>query len=218
MTTNARRSPRLERGLAIAAVVAGALAVVAGTPTRGTRGNIDVQRVAQLVEEEEDHVSAAELAGWIKGRNESLRILDIRPDSEYAEFHIPGATRADLKQIATMPLDSSATYVLYSEGGAHAAQAWVLLQARGIQNAFFLRGGLYEWMTTVMNPRLPESSTRAERDSVLAITQYFGGELEIVPNAASTTAGGATPAVTASDSTAAADLRASIKRARRRAC
>jgi rhodanese-related sulfurtransferase len=214
MTTNARRSPRLERGLAIAAVVAGALADVAGAPTRGTRGNIDVQRVAQLVEEEEDHVSAAELARWIKGRNESLQILDIRPDSEYAEFHIPGATRADLKQIATMPLDSSATYVLYSEGGAHAAQAWVLLQARGIQNTFFLPGGLYEWMTTVMNPRLPESSTRAERDSVLAITQYFGGDLEIVPNAAATASGGAT----ASDSTAAADLRASIKRARRRAC
>ena len=200
----------MERGLTIAAVVAGALAVVAGSPTRSTHGNIDVQRVARLVEEEEDHVSAAELAAWIKGGNESLRILDIRPDSEYGEFHIPGATRADLKQIATMPLDSSATYVLYSEGGAHAAQGWVLLQARGIQNAYFLRGGLYEWMSTVMNPRLPESSTRAERDSVLAITRHFGGKLEIAPNAS--------PAATASDSTAAADLRASIKRARRRAC
>jgi rhodanese-related sulfurtransferase len=211
MTINARRNPRLERGLGLAAVVAGALAVVAGSPTRGTRGTLDVQRIAQLVEAEEDHVSAAELARWIKARNASLRIYDIRPDSEYAEFHIPSAERADLEQIATMPLDSSATYVLYSEGGAHAAQGWVLLRARGVENAYFLRGGLYEWMTTVVNAQLPESSTRAQRDSVLELTQYFGGSLEIVPNASSAQS-------SAADSTAAADLRASIKRAKRRAC
>ena len=216
--TNARRNPRLERGLALAAFVAGALAVVAGSPTRGTRGNIDVQRIAQLVEEEEDHVSAPELARWIKDRNASLRIYDIRPDSEYAEFHIPSAERADLKQLATMPLDSAATYVLYSEGGAHAAQAWVLLRARGIENAYFLRGGLYEWMSTVVNPRLPESSTRAQRDSVLELTQYFGGQLEIVPNAPLTESPASPQQSTVSDSTAAADLRASIKRAKRRAC
>ena len=218
MTTSSRRNPRLERGLAVAAVVAGTLAVVAGSPTRGTRGNIDVQRIAQLVEEEEDHISAAELGRWIKDRNTALRIYDIRTDSAYDEFHIPSATRANLKQIATMPLDSSATYVVYSEGGAHAAQAWVLLHARGIENAYFLRGGLYEWMTTVVNPRLPENSTRAERDSVLELTQYFGGQLEIVPNASSTDRAAAPGQSTVSDSTAAADLRASIKRAKRRAC
>jgi rhodanese-related sulfurtransferase len=216
--TNARRNPRLERGLAIAAVVAGALAVVAGSPTRGPRGTIDVQRIAELVEAEEDHVSAAELARWIKVRNSSPRIYDIRPDSEYGDFHIPSAERADLRQIATMPLDSSATYVVYSEGGAHAAQAWVLLHARGIDNAYFLRGGLYEWMSTVVNPRLPESSTRAQRDSVLELTQYFGGQLEIVPNAPSAERRASPVPSTVSDSTAAADLRASIKRARRRAC
>jgi rhodanese-related sulfurtransferase len=218
MTTNVRRNPRLERGLALVAVVAGALAVVAGSPTRGTRGTIDVQRIAQLIDEEEDHVSAAELGRWIKDRNASLRLYDIRPDSAYDEFHIPSATRADLEQIATMPLDSSATYVVYSEGGAHAAQAWVLLHARGIENAYFLRGGLYEWMTTVMNPRLPESSTRAERDSVLELTQYFGGQLELVPNASPIGAATSPARPTVSDSTAAADLRASIKRAKRRAC
>jgi rhodanese-related sulfurtransferase len=215
MTTNARRNPRLERGFAVAAVVAGALAVVAGSPTRTSRGNIDVARVAQLIQEEEDHVSAAELGRWIKDRNASLRVYDIRRDSEYGDFHIPTAERADLTQLATMKLDSSATYVVYSEGGVHAAQAWVLLRARGIENAYFLRGGLYEWMSTVVNPRLPESSTRAQRDSVLELTQYFGGKLEIVPNASPT--GAAVPS-TASDSTAAADLRASIKRAKRRAC
>lgn len=204
MTPATRRNPRIERGLALAAVVAGALAVVAGSPIRITRGNIDVQRIAQLIEGQEDHISAAELGRWIKARNASLRVYDIRPDSEYGEYHIPSADRADLTQIATMPLDSSATYVVYSKDGVTAAQAWVLLHARGVANAYFLRGGLYEWMTTIVNPTLPETSTRAQRDSVLELTRYFDGKLEIMPNGP--------------DSTAAGDLRASIKRAKRRAC
>ena len=131
MTVNARRRPRIERGLAIAAIVGGALAVVAGTPTRPTRGSVDVTELARIVEHEEDHVTAVELAKWIRDDKAGLRVLDIRSDSEFSEFHIPGAKRVPLGEIARMPLDSAATYVLYSEGGTHAAQGWFLLRARG---------------------------------------------------------------------------------------
>jgi 3-mercaptopyruvate sulfurtransferase SseA len=54
--------------------------------------------------------------------------------------------------------------VLYSEGGAHAAQAWVLLRAAGVRNVYFLRGGILEWLDLVMNPARPTELTR-----------YFGG-------------------------------------------
>src|SRR6188474_3840041 len=117
MTNGARPSPTLERTLAIAAIVGGALAVVAGAPTRAPSGNVDVVRLAEIVEREEDHVTAVELARWIRDGKTGLYVIDIRPDSEYGELHIPGATRVDLSEIARMPLDSAATYVLYSEGG-----------------------------------------------------------------------------------------------------
>ena len=57
---------------------------------------------------------------------------------------------------------------MYSGGGAHAAQAWVLLRARGEREVFFLRGGIAEWLDEVMNPRnVP--------DSIAALSKYFGG-------------------------------------------
>ena len=151
MTTDARRRPGIERMLAVVAVLGGALAVVAGSPTRATRGSVDVTELARIVEHEEDHVTAVELAKWIRDDKPRLRILDIRADSEFGEFHIPGATRVPLAEIARMPLDSAATYVLYSEGGTHAAQGWFLLRARGVKTVFFLRGGLYEWLEQVMS-------------------------------------------------------------------
>ena len=216
MTVDARRRPDIERALAIVAVVGGALAVVAGSPTRATRGSVDVTELARIVEHEEDHVTAAELATWIRDDKPRLRVLDIRADSEFAEFHIPSATRVPLADIARMPLDSAATYVLYSEGGTHAAQGWFLLRARGVKNVYFLRGGLYEWLEQVMNPRVASTTPQAQRDSIRALTLWFGGKMTVVDSASTTTV----PSVLdgALSTPHKSDTRESIKKIRRRAC
>jgi len=216
MTTDARRRPGIERALAIAAVVGGALAVVAGSPTRATRGSVDVTELARIVEHEEDHVTAVELAKWIRDDKPRLRVLDIRADSEFADFHIPGARRVPLAEIARMPLDTSATYVLYSEGGTHAAQGWFLLRARGVKNVFFLRGGLYEWLEEVMNPRVASTTPQAQRDSIRALTLWFGGKMQVVDSASATTV----PSVLdgALSAPHMSGTRAAIKKIRRRAC
>ena len=220
MTGSTRRSPRAERALAIAAIVAGGLAVIAGTPSRGTRGNVDVDRLARIVEQEEDHVTAVELARWIRDDKAGLRVLDVRSDSEYAELHIPGAVRVALGEIARMPLDSTATYVLYSEGGTHAAQAWFLLKARGVEHAFFLRGGLYEWLEQVMSPRVTANTPQVTRDSIRALTIWFGGKMQVVDSTTAGGPGGAIPSVLDGRLSAprAADTRAEIRKIRRRAC
>jgi hypothetical protein len=121
-----------------------------------------------------------------------------------------------LGEIARMPLDSAATYVLYSEGGTHAAQGWFLLRARGVKHANFLRGGLYEWLEQVMTPKVSSATPQAERDSIRAITMWFGGKMEVVDPAAATT----TPSVLDGELSAphASGTRASIKKIRRRAC
>jgi rhodanese-related sulfurtransferase len=203
-----------ERGLAVAAMIAGALAVVAGTPTRATHASVNVTELARIVEHEEDHVTASELARWIRDDKRGLRVLDIRPDSEYGEFHIPGAIRVPITDIATMPLDSAATYVLYSEGGTHAAQAWFLLRARGAEHSYFLRGGLYDWLDRVMSPRVAADAPQAERDSIRALTMWFGGKMQIIDPSTATPSvlDGklVTPPPTAT--------REAIRKIRRRAC
>ncbi len=216
MTTEARRRPGIERMLAVVAVVGGALAVVAGSPTRATRGSVDVTELARIVEHEEDHVTAVELAKWIRDDKPRLRILDIRADSEFDEYHIPAATRVPLAEIARMPLDSAATYVLYSEGGTHAAQGWFLLRARGVKTVFFLRGGLYEWLEQVMAPRVASTTPKAQRDSIRALTLWFGGKMQVVDSTS------ATPVPSVLDGALSAprksDARETIRKIRRRAC
>lgn len=165
------------RGLACAALTLGLLAPLAGSPYRANHAAIDVDALARTVAREEDHVTALELAQWIKDRRPGLRVLDVRSPEEYDRYHLPTAHRLALDSLATTPFHADDTLVLYSEGGAHAAQAWVLLRALGYRNVYFLRGGLYEWLEQVMNPTLADT-TAAARDAfsrTASLSRYFGG-------------------------------------------
>lgn len=134
----------MKRALALIAAVAGALALVAGDPHP-----VDVRRLATAVAHEDDHVTAGELAQWIRDRKPGLRVVDIRSPREFAGYHLPGAENIPLEKITDAPFQRSETIVLVSGGGAHAAQAWVLLEVRGFRNVFFMRGGLQEWTDTI---------------------------------------------------------------------
>ena len=147
-----------------AALVLAATAAFVGSPDPSAGSDANMRALASEIEHETDHVTALELAQWIRERRPGLRILDVRADSEFNTYHIPTAERIPLSSLAAMRFRPNETLVLYSEGGAHAAQGWVLLRSAGLHNVYFLRGGILDWMDDVMNPSIPSD-----------ITRYFGG-------------------------------------------
>jgi rhodanese-related sulfurtransferase len=161
------------RALAVAAAVLAALAALSGTSRRHS-APVDVERLASEIEREADHVTALELAQWIRDRKPGLRVLDVRSDSEFNAYHIPSAERVPLDSLVTLKPARDETLVLYSEGGVHAAQGWVLLRALGHGQVYFLRGGLLDWMDDVMSPALPSPPDSASA-RVAALSRYFGG-------------------------------------------
>lgn len=182
------------RWLACAALGLGALAAVAGTPWRSTRGQIDVDALASMVVHEQDHVDALTLATWIKDRKPGLRFVDVRTATEFDADHVPTAEHVPLEMLSRTHFALTDTVVMYSQGGAHAAQGWVLLRALAIRQVFFLSGGLDEWTSDVMDPLLPDDATPAEKSAFAttsAISRYFGGRPHVgprVPGGSSTSA------------------------------
>ena len=159
-------------------MVLGILATVAGSPRLERNARVDIAGLAQIVEREEDHVTALELAEWIHGKRPHLRVVDVRDSSAFEAYHIPRAERIALRDLVSTPFEKDETIVLYSDGGAHSAQAWVFLRAAGHERVYFLRGGLYEWLDDVMNPVISQSaseSSRANFGHIAEISRYFGG-------------------------------------------
>jgi rhodanese-related sulfurtransferase len=155
------------------------MAAIAGDPQpRRIRAQVDMAALAGVIEREEDHVTAIELAEWIRDRKRGLRVADIRTRDEFERYHIPSAELLALSDIPKVVPAEEETWVLYSEGGAHAAQAWMLMRAMGHERVYFLRGGVLDWAEDVMNPVLLPASTadaRRQNERIAEVSRYFGG-------------------------------------------
>ncbi len=157
----------------------GLVAAVAGDPYRGSTATVSTSELSRLVDGKADHLVATDLADrLIAGRND-FRIIDLREPQDYATYHIPGAESLPLAQLGTAELRADETYLLYSQGGIHGAQAWILLKARGLPRVYSLYGGLDAWKDEVLYPALPEQPTAEQAAEVAKrtlVSQYFGGQ------------------------------------------
>jgi rhodanese-related sulfurtransferase len=200
------------RMLGATAMMRGVAAPFAGAPGAGaaSAGAIDVAALARMVAARQDHVPAIDLARWIRDRRPGLRVIDVRSPEAFARFSLPTAENIPIEQIPAARFGDDETIVLYSEGGAHAAQAWVFLKAAGVRNVVFVAGGLGDWFDEVMTPIVPANPApdQAARYAEIAeISAWFGG----APRQAE-------PGETAQAPSGDGDTAALVANARRRGC
>jgi hypothetical protein len=142
----------IRRVLAVVAAVLGALALFSGSPRR-------------VVE-----VTPVELAEWIRDRKPALRIIDVRTEAEFDEYHVPRAER--VASLASMTFKPTETIVLVSG------------DAQGIdRQIYILRGGVRGWIDEVKNPTITENATpdaRAAFQRASIVCRYFGGVPRVV--------------------------------------
>jgi hypothetical protein len=139
---------------------------------------LDARELATVVEQEVDHVTPAELAAWIVEGRADYRLLDLRSPEDYAKYHVPTAENVPLSGLTDYPLLRNQTIVLYSEGGIHSAQAWMLLRAQGYDGVYMVLGGLDAWRDEVLYPSLPASAGASERgrfEGAAQVAKFFGG-------------------------------------------
>ena len=178
----------LNQKLALGALVLGAVALFA-TPYPGSRVTLDAKELALAVAKEADHVEAPELAAWIIESRGDYRLIDLRSETEFAQYHIPTAVNVPMGNLTDAGLGRQEKLVLYSDGGIHSAQAWMLLKAQGYKGVYMLKGGSEEWKDQVLFPVLEDNPTPDQRlrdERLRAISTFFGGQ----PRSASAVAAG----------------------------
>ncbi len=125
-----------------------------------------------------------EVAKMVISRNPEILLVDVRPKAEYEKISLEGAVNIPLKDIFSKEADrylNSEDYkvVLFSNGAIYADQAWLLLRRAGRKNVFVMKGGLNEWVNTIMHPKKPdETASKDEFDKYRfrqAACRYFAG-------------------------------------------
>jgi len=170
---------RLVRRLGVGALALGLVAPFAGNPSRTQQRGLDLDSIARAIDEGSDHVSARQLALWIRDRRPGLRVIDVRSPAEFHDDAIPTAENVPIDQLAKSHFAPDQTIVLYSQEGAHAGQAWVMLRSLGVTRAVFVPGGLADWREEVLSPLLPADGSPAERARIADLSHYFGGSPRI---------------------------------------
>lgn len=163
------------RRLGLGALALGLIAPFVGSPTRTTPDGLDLDAITRAIDDGSDHVSARQLATWIRARKPGLRVLDVRDAKAFAEDAIPTAENLPIDRLVRTTFKAGEIVVLYSQEGAHAGQAWVLLKALHVADVVFVPGGLADWWAEVMTPVLPADMPVAEREAAADLSRYFGG-------------------------------------------
>lgn len=166
------------RGLMVGLLVLGLIALVAGSPYRGSRAVLDTKQLAMMVDGKQDHVTVEDLADRIIRGENDFTLVDLRDAESYKRYHIPMARNLTLAEWEPGFIPRNETIILYSDGGIHAAQAWFLLQAQGYGSVYALLGGLDEWVDEILYPSqpadlTPEGAVAFERRAEVA--RFFGG-------------------------------------------
>jgi len=139
----------VRRALAASAAILGVLALFAGKAPA-------IRSVAPV-----------ELAEWIRDRKPNLRIVDVRSEADFDEYHLP---RAEMFTSSTTFAPDD-TIVLVAGGSVRA------------RNVYVLRGGMQAWIDEVMNPTITADApppVRASFQRASIVSRYFGGVPRVV--------------------------------------
>jgi len=174
----------LNRTLGLLAILLGAGALFAQVEPDRT---VTVHEAALLTAHArgEDHVAPRELAGWIVEGRADYRLIDLRDETAFGEYHVPTAENVPLTSLPEYGLLRNEKIVLYADGDLPAAQAWLLLRGRGYRGVYTLRGGLDAWKDQVLFPEMPASPSPEEQarfEKAAHVAKLFGGQ----PRAAAT--------------------------------
>ena len=164
--------------LAVIAFVLGFVALFAGTPYRGADAVVNTKELTLEMATGADLVSATTLADWLIQGKADFRVVDLRPQSAYASYHMPGAENIPVAGLGVSSLQRNEKLILYAEDGARSAQAWMILKAKGYRGVYILAGGLDAWKDSVLFPRIPVNPTPAqvvEFARIREVSKFFGG-------------------------------------------
>ena len=151
--------------LAGSAIILSFFAVIAGNPFSNKKSYINPEQFADL----------------LIAKKQNLTVVDLRGRKDYNDYHIPSAINVGASKINPNVFDKDNMIVFYSGRDNISKAVQYKFEKEGFKDAYFLNGGIDDWMNKILFPVLPENSSEAEKKNFEKIerrSMYFGGQPE----------------------------------------
>lgn len=168
----------ITKKLGILALALGFFAIFAGSPYESYKVSLNAKDLAMNVERNAEDVSVNDLANWIIQGKYDFRLIDVRTPQKYTAYHIPTSQNLQLPDLLNQNFLPTDKVVLYSDNDKKAVIGWFLLKSKKIKAAYILKGGLKEWESQILFPKLPANPTVDQLSSfnkIKEVSKFFGG-------------------------------------------
>ncbi len=159
--------------------------IIAAVPRNTTTPfKLRAQQILDELKSGTQYLEAELVAKMIVEKDPVLQLIDVRPQSEFEKYSLPGAINIPLDDLlspeyADLLNQGTMTNVFYANGSTRANEAWMLVRQLGYENNYVLMGGLNYWFETIMNPQAPASTSSddelARYDFRKGASQALGG-------------------------------------------
>jgi rhodanese-related sulfurtransferase len=167
--------------MAILILLGGGLVML---PSKNVSQGLNPEKLMWDVVQPTRYLTSDEVAKMIIERDPLLKLVDVRPKSEYEQYSLTKAFNLPLDSLinpATKEffLMGKENIVFYSNDDLTSDQAWVIAKRLGYKNIYVLKGGLNNWFNTIILPTAPPESASTEELNQYAFRQgasmYFTG-------------------------------------------
>ncbi|MEK6220640.1 MAG: YeeE/YedE thiosulfate transporter family protein [Chloroflexota bacterium] len=151
---NSKKAPKMRYVGAFGIVLLALTTITLGQPSNADKWNmISAEMEPLLVEDRAYQIHPGELLDLVHNDKIKLFILDVRNEADYNLFHIENAQHAPIEILTEMTPDFllepvNAVFVLVSNDEGLATDAWKMIKAENVHNAYILEGGINYWLDT----------------------------------------------------------------------
>ena len=136
-------------------------------------------RVLFEVMNEDISLTVDQVATLIAREDPGILLIDLRPAEDYRQGALPGAINLPYAEFIKGDPDrwlnnKDVRKIFYSAGDIEPGYAVVYCAGLGYENCFVMTGGMYEWITTVMETRFTGDRLTARENTLFEIRKKAG--------------------------------------------
>ncbi len=152
-------------------------------PEKKIQRETNPQDLLLAINDESRFLSCDELAHMIIQQDPYFLLIDVRPESDYLKYKLPGSLNIPVDSLLSPQFEpylrqDGLKKIFYSNTTALASQAWVIAKRKVYPSIYVLDGGLDRWARTILDPIEPGATEPQEALDLYsfrkAASRYFG--------------------------------------------